>query len=182
MPDATEQEFREEDYQWFPFYFPLGPATFLGSNGEPSGAAGSEARFTKSISNFPFIFHGVRIDHVYPIAPTWGPDDISLYRVCKEFVDFEQSLKIELTQQNILAEATLQSLVTGRRGDYWSPFPCPFPMAGANNITIQMRRLTSYPAIGTNPVVEIIPQIRLAIVGCVGRDKKQTTPPHRVGA
>lgn len=172
-------EFDTEDYQWFPFYFEMGPSSFIDAASAPSGAAGSIATFTKSISNFPFIFHGVRVENTYDIQADWGADDIAKYQACKRFVDYEQSLKIELTQQNILSQHTLQSLVQGRNGDYFSPFPCPFPMAGANNITIEMQRITSYPVIGQDLIV---PSVRVALVGCVGRNEKQTQPPHRVGA
>lgn len=172
----------EEDYQWFPFYFEMGPEQFKDGQGDPSGATGSIATFTKSISNFPFLFHGIRVSNTYDLDSDWNADDVAKYNACKNFVDLEQTVKIELTQQNILSEQTIVSHVVGRDGNYWSPFPCPFPMAGANVINVEMRRITSYPTIGTNPSIIIIPQVRCTLVGCVGRNKMQTQPPQRVGA
>lgn len=169
----------EEDYQWFPFYFEMGPEQFKDADSAPTGASGSIATFTKSISNFPFIFHGLRVWNTFPMDAQWDADDVAQYVAVKRYVDLEQTLKIELTQQNILSLQTLQSLVVGSDGQYWAPFPCPFPMAGANNVSIEMKRVTSYPTIGG---VEIIPQVHLALVGCVGRNRKLTQPPHRVGA
>lgn len=175
FPDNTT----EEDYQWFPFFMEMGPENFKDAGGNSSGASGSIATFTKSISNFPFLFHGIRVSNTYAMDSAWDGDAVARYVACKQYVDLEQTVKIELTQQNILAEQTLVSHVVGRDGNYWTPFPCPFPMAGANNISLEMRRVTSYPTIGGD---EIIPQCRVALVGCVGRNKMQTQPPHRVGA
>lgn len=170
-----------EDYQWFPFEYSLGPESFVGSDGAPSGALGAEALLTRPISNFPFLWKGIRVWNTFPIDAQWGANEIALYRAVKEWVDMEQTIKIELTQQNVLSDPILQPLVTGSRGGYWAPFVAPFVMAGGNNITVAIRRATSYPTIGG---VTITPQVHVAAVGMTGRELKdsRSQPPHRVGA
>lgn len=168
-----------EDYQWFPFEYNLGPESFLGADGSPTGTVGSEATLSRPISNFPFIWKGIRIWNTFPMNSDWGADAVQLFRVVKEWVDIEQTIKIELTQQNVLSDPILQPLVIGKGGEYWAPFVAPFVMAGGNNINISIRRATSYPDIDDDVIT---PQVHVAAVGMTGRKAdSRTQPPVRFG-
>lgn len=162
--------------QWFPIYYPMGGKAFLDADGAPSGSVGSNAILTKELSNWPILFMGLRITNVYPLPAQPTSLDIDIYEACKNFVDDEQTVRVELSQQNITAEETLQVQVTGKSGVYWAPFAVPFPMAGANNITLTVKRVTPYPQINNALVV---PTCFATIVAAVARNSEQTVAVHR---
>lgn len=162
--------------QWFPIYYPMGPKAFLDADGAPSGAVGSTAILTKELSNWPILFMGLRITNVYPLPAQPTSLDIDTYEVCKNFVDDEQTMRVELSQQNITAEETLQVQVTGKSGVYWAPFPVPFPMAGANDISLTVKRVTPYPQINS---ALVIPTCFATIVAAVARNSEQTVAVRR---
>lgn len=168
------------DPQTFPIYYPIGPKPFLDGNGEPSGAVGARAELEKDLSNFPHMFIGIRIDNIYNIPSEEGVDPtadvVQLYRALKEWVDGEQSITINLSQQSISVDKLLQVQLTGRNGENWHPFPSPFPMAGGNNITIDVERSTSYPLLGGEPVT---PVVRASLLAAVFRGDMRTVAPHR---
>jgi len=163
--------------QTFPIYYPIGPKQFLDGTGQPSGAVGTRARFTRDLSNFAHMFIGIRISNTYELPQLPTADEIARFRACKEFVDGEQTITINLAQQNIVVEPTLQSQITGLDGIHWHPFPTPFPMAGANNISIEVQRATSYPQIREGEPV--IPEVRMVLLAVVLRADMKTVPPHR---
>ncbi|TPV95538.1 MAG: hypothetical protein B7733_09435 [Myxococcales bacterium FL481] len=163
--------------QLFPQYYSAGPQSFTNANGEPSGEAGSSCTLTRDLSNFPHMFMGLRITNTYQLPNEPTAEDIALFRALKEHVDGEQTVSIDLAQQNITAQATLQVQMTGAQGITWAPFPAPFPMAGANNITVTLRRVTSYPLLGGQPV---LPVARMTILAAVLRADLKTSSVHRV--
>lgn len=164
--------------QVFPIYYPMGAQPFTDGNGQPSGAAGATARLNRSLSNFPHMFMGLRISNDYDVlgeAPS--ADDVQLVRFLKEWTDAEQIVTINLAQQNITAEQLYQPHLTGHDGINWAPFPAPFPMAGANDITVEIRRTTSYPQVQGVPVQ---PVVRVSILAAVMRADLRTSPVRRV--
>lgn len=163
--------------QWFPQYLPFGPVPFADAEGNPSGARGAQARPSRSLPNFPLLFVGIRINNVFELPDQPTALDMQIYEACKRFLDNEQTVRINLSQQNITSEATLQSQVTGNGGIYWSPFAVPFPMAGANNISLEIVRRTPYPQIGGEPV---LPVCDASILALQARNSEQTMPPMRV--
>lgn len=165
--------------QWFPQYLPFGPVAFADANGDPSGARGAVARPSRSLPNFPILFVGVRINNVFELPAQPTALDLQTYEACKRFLDNEQTVSINLAQQNITAEATLQSQLTGNGGIYWSPFSVPFPMAGANNIALVVTRRTPYPEIDGELVT---PVCDATIIALQARNSEQTMPPMRVNA
>ena len=165
--------------QVFPIYYSMGPSPF-NLDGAQSGAVGSEAVLFTDLSNFPHMFMGLRINNVYAIPSDLGGEptaQVLLYRALKEHVDGEQTVQILLAQQNITADRLLQTQLTGSAGINWHPFPVPFPMAGANNITVNLRRVTPYPLLGDQPV---LPVARGSILAAVLRADLQTAPVRRV--
>jgi hypothetical protein len=174
MPDLVQQ-----NVQWFPIYYPMGPTSFLDGDGEPSGAVGATARLSREIPNWPILFLGIRLSNVYTIGTAPSNDDVNLFNVLKRHVDGEQTVRISLSQQNITAEATLQLQVTGKDAFYWAPFPYPYPMAGGNNIAVEVRRVTAYPTLGGE---DIEPQLFGTILAQVARtpSSADTMPPMRV--
>ncbi len=167
----------EQNVQWFPIFYPMGPKAFQDSEGVPSGAIGSIAELTKELSNWPIMFLGLRITNVYPLPATPTELDLRVYEACKRGVDDEQTVRVALSQQNITAEATQQLHITGKSGVYWAPFPVPFGMAGGNNIAVTVQRTTPYPEID-NALVK--PVCYCTIVAAVARKSEQTIPPMRV--
>lgn len=165
--------------QWFPQYLPFGQVPFADANGDPSGARGSIARPSRSLPNFPLLFVGIRLNNVFELPTNPTALDMQIYEACKRFLDNEQTVKINLSQQNITAEATLQSQLTGNGGIYWSPFAVPFPMAGANNIALEVTRRTPYPQIGGE---DVLPVCDASIIALQARNSEQTMPPMRVNA
>ena len=163
--------------QAFPIYYPMGPNAFIDASGDPSGAVGARARLGRDLSNFPHMFMGLRITNLYALPDEPTADDVQLFRALKEWVDGEQSVRIELAQQNITADSVLDVQLTGRAGIHWHPFPVPFPMAGANSITVEITRLSPYPQLGGS---SITPQVSVSILAAVMRADLKTAAPHRV--
>ena len=171
--------------QVFPIYYPMGAAPFTDGSGQPSGAAGALARLSRSLSNFPHMFMGLRISNEFDYFgdnPDPSADDIQRVRFLHEWVDAEQTVFINLAQQNITAELLPQMHLTGHDGINWAPFPAPFPMAGANDITVEVRRTTSYPTVtGANEQqIEVTPICRVTILAAVLRTDMRTSPVRRV--
>lgn len=165
--------------QWFPQYLPFGGVDFVDGAGEPSGARGATASLSRSLPNFPILFVGLRINNVFELPAQPTELDMRIYEACKRFLDNEQSVRINLSQQNITAEATFQAQLTGQGGIYWSPFPVPFPMAGANNVSVDVVRLTPYPQIDGELIV---PRCEATIIALQARNSEQTMPPMRVSS
>ncbi len=173
--------------QWFPLYYPMGPRAFTNANGDASGALGAQATLTKDISNFPIMFWGLRITNVYTKPSGMDFANELAYKNCKNYVDSEQTVRIEISQQNITAEATLQTQMMGLEGQIWSPFPVPFGMAGGNNISVVVTRSSEYPTLtfpdpaepGEFLTERILPVCYATIVASVAREGDQTMPPLR---
>lgn len=166
--------------QVFPIYYPMGAQPFTDGNGQPSGAVGATARLNRSLSNFPHMFMGLRISNEYDnLGQTPSADDVQLVRFLKEWTDAEQTVTINLAQQNITADQLAQQHLTGHDGINWAPFPAPFPMAGANDITVTIRRTTSYPLVAG---VAVQPVARVTILAAVFRGDMRTAPVRRVHA
>lgn len=168
--------------QTFPIYYPMGSKPFHDGSGNASGAVGATARLEKDLSNFAHMFMGLRIDNVYALPPgdqgqDPDPDVVQAFRTYKEWLDAEQTVTINLAQQNVTADRLFQRQLTGAGGINWHPFPAPFPMAGANNITVEITRVTAYPPLGGAPV---LPEVRVSILAAVLRADMQTAAPHRV--
>lgn len=163
--------------QAFPIYYPMGPQPFQ-LDGVASGAQGAVAMLSHSLPNPPHILMGIRVSNVYDLPADADADDIANYTAMKQFVDGDQTLYIDLAQQNILANPTYQTHVTGRAdGQHWFPFPAPFPMAGGNNVSLTVTRLTSYPQLVGE---DVTPVCRATLVAAVLRGGSSTQPVRRV--
>lgn len=163
--------------QWFPQYLPFGPVDFVDATGTRSGARGAVATLSRSLPNWPILFVGIRISNLFDLPENPTALDIQTYEAAKRFLDAEQTVRINLSQQNITAEATLQSQVTGNGGQYWSPLPVPFPMAGGNTIAVDITRQTPYPQIND---ADVLPTCHGSIIALQARMSEQTIPPQRI--
>lgn len=163
--------------QTFPIYYSMGPVPFVDGNGDQSGARGAIARLATDLSNFPHMFMGLRITNAYdmPTVPTEA--QVQLYRSMKEYLDGEQTVRLDLSQQNVTADALEQNQLCGAGAINWHPFPAPFPMAGGNNISITLQRLTPYPQFTQG--TDILPQARVSILAAVMRADLKTAATHR---
>lgn len=165
--------------QWFPQYLPFGPVPFQDAGGDPSGAARSTATLSRDIPNFPILFVGLRINNAFELPTSPTELDMRIYEASKRFIDNEQTVRVQLSQQNITAEPTFQAQLTGNGGIYWSPFSVPFPMAGGNNVSVELVRITGYPDLSNGP---ILPRVHCTMIALQARNSEQTMPPMRVNS
>ncbi len=182
MPPGTEKIWSAMGLspQVFPIYYPMGDQPFLASNGTPSGAVGARARLQRPLSNFPHMFMGLRISNVYDLwtdVPQPTAEQVQLARFLREWTDAEQTVRITLAQQNVTAELLYQPHLTGHDGINWAPFPAPFPMAGGNNIQVEVQRTSAYPQFNDT---DILPTCSVTILAAVLRADLETSPPRRV--
>lgn len=182
MPPDTEKIWTAMGLspQVFPLYYPMGEQPFQTGGGVQSGAAGAIARLQRPLNNFPHMFMGLRISNVYDLfadTPQPTDDQVRLARFLHEWVDSEQIVTINLAQQNITAELMFQPHLTGHDGINWAPFPAPFPMAGGNNITVEIQRRTTYPMFND---ADVLPLVNATLVTAVLRADLDTSPPRRV--
>ena len=160
MPVPTDEQLAEMmaqeglSDQLFPKYYAMGPKEFS-SGGASSAAAGSTAVLTKQLTNFGQILYGVRIQNFYSLPTNPTDFQVQLFESLKRWVDDEQIVGVNLSQQDVTAQEVPQAQFQGRADTVWHPFPVPYPMAGGNNINITITRVTSYPEIvaGTPLVV-----------------------------
>lgn len=143
--------------QLFPKYYSMGPSEFS-SGGTPSGAAGATAVLTKQLTNFGQILYGVRIQNFYELPTNPTDEQVALFEQLKRFIDDEQIVGINLSQQDVTAQELPQAQLQGRADTTWHPFPVPYPMAGGNNINITITRITSYPEIVSG--TPLVPTVR----------------------
>lgn len=179
IPDAALEVWsrRGLEPQEFPFYYSMPPVEFRNANGVASGAVGARARTSRDISNWPHLLIGIRIDNTYPLPSTADADSVARYRACKEYIDDEQTVRIDLAQQNVTADLVLQAALCGRTGSAdWHPFPVPFPMAGSNNIAVEVQRVTPYPQIAD---ADVLPTLQVTLVAAVFHADRLTTAVHR---
>ena len=151
--------------QKFPIYYP-GAGEFQDADGNPSGAAGSEATVEIGLNNRPHEIVGVRIVNVYervvPV-PEIDTGDVELPQNVETCcllgdLDDDQTVQIDLAQQNVIVRAIHQRTLCGKQGIHWHPFPCSYPFRGGNNMFVRLRRLTSYPA-------AVLPKVRVTVIG-----------------
>ena len=103
-------------------------------------------------------------------------------------LDNDQSVRIDLAQQNIVAQATLQDhIIGGNAGDggqtlHWHPFPKPYLFAGGNEVRVVLQRLTGYPTLDAEGEFPVLPTARVTLVTSVHRRDYRTQPPRRIDA
>lgn len=164
--------------QAFPAYYAMGPVRFIDANGEETGEKGARARVSRSLSNSPHMLMGIRIQNVINFAPNLGElgtsdTDVAIYESARKMGD-EQVVRINLSQQNISADAVLQSTICGTEGQHWHPFPAPFPMAGGNEIEVEITRTSSYPSYSF--ANRIIPEVHVTLLAAVLRSGMPSDP------
>lgn len=190
--------------QLFPKYYSMGPVA-LTVDGAPSGAAGAVAILTKELSNFPHILYGVRISTTYtlpttiigePVAPgiPATADDVRAqldHYARLRSMDTQQTVTINLSQQNITGQAMLQGQLCGETGTVWHPFPAPYPMAGGNNVNVEVRRATSYPPYpwrsqevldgeaGPRELIDVRPVVFATLLAAEFKATRQSVATHR---
>lgn len=172
--------------QAFPLYYGMGPVRFIDSKGEDTGKKGSVARLSRSLSNAPHMFMGIRVRSVLNFPPQRRADDIEvpvlvpprqedveLYKSASECLQNDQTVRINLSQQNISADAVLQTTICGTE-THWHPFPAPFPMAGGNEIEVEIVRMSDYPSYSDG--TPIIPEVYVTLLAAVLRTDMSNQP------
>lgn len=141
--------------QNFPYYY----AGVANQFDDPGAVAGAEITVPFSLDDFPHMLEGIRVKNTWQIPENASLENFEKATYVKRWVDEEQSIRLELTQQSIIAKAVPQSLVQGHGGFVFHAFPTPFAMAGGNTVNVVIRRLTSYPFINAerpNPRVDVV--------------------------
>jgi hypothetical protein len=161
-----------------PEAFPLeysAESAFLNAAGVPSGAVGARAVLSFELNNWPHVAYGIRLVNVYALPSTPDALDLDTYRTCKEWLDDDQLVSINLARQNITTNTGVhQRTLQGRVGLHWHPFPKPYLFRGANNCSVEVTRLVDYPTIGDAPVLPVlrgtlITAVSVAEVGGISR-------------
>lgn len=161
--------------QCFPYYYNQSASTF---DDPPGAIAGAEITIPFSLDNFPHMLEGIRVRSTWQGPDNPDADELALMTYVKKYVDEEQSLRLELTQQSIIAKAVPQVSVQGNDGFVWHAFPTPFPMAGGNTVNVVIKRLTSYPFLSEQ---RINPRVDVTLVCRMLRADRLTSIPLRVG-
>lgn len=175
--DTIWSEFGGLAPQLFPKYYTMGPVPFT-LNGAPSGAVGATATLSKAISNFPQIMYGVRVSNVYQLPTSPTALDLQKLDAYHRWLDGEQTIGINLSQQNVTAQPMLQVQLTGRGDSVWHPFSAPYPMAGGNSINLEIRRITGYPDFDQSEAVE--PTVFATLLVAEFKATRSTTSVKRV--
>jgi len=165
--------------QTFPTEYALGPVTFTDANGNPSGAIGARATLDKTLSNFPHMIMGIRLANRWSLPAAPSDEDIAHATYIKRYIDGEQTVRMQVAQQSILIDPSLQTLVTGRDGLHWHPFPAPYPVAGGNDVSFEIVRVSAYPPLPSQPAVALEPQVFGILVCAVFRGDLRSAAPHR---
>lgn len=164
--------------QAFPIYYAMGPTRFIDGKGEPTGKKGSIARLSRALSNSPHMLIGLRVQNVINFPDFENATNVAnsaIYEMAR-LQGPEQTVRINLSQQNISADAVLQSTLCGD-GQHWHPFPAPFPMAGGNEIEVEIQRVSSYP--DYNNKTPVIPEVYVTLVAAVLRTDLSQPPSIR---
>jgi hypothetical protein len=165
----------------YPIYYPLEPRPFQLS-GTPSGAAGAVARLSHAFANARHFVYGIRFSNFYDLPTGLDADNVAVYNACREWVDGDQTVTLDISQQSAFVNQTIQTHVTGKSGVHWHPFPVPFYIAGGNDFKVTVTRLTSYPSLLVGEVfVPILPSVGATLVCGVFRGELTTQPPRRRG-
>lgn len=177
-PDGSVTYEAEE----LPFYY-TSTGQFLGTDGQPSGAAGAEAAVQINLNNYPQVIYGVRIRNSLEIAQEVIDANPGLLATIRDLHD-EQKVRIDLAQQNIVTQALRQDLLQGARGINFHPFPVPYLMRGGNNVRIAIRRLVPYPTITVSEEeFPLLPTAEVVLVcGVLVADQFPAAGPPSTGA
>jgi hypothetical protein len=150
--------------QKFPVYY-SGVSEFK-LDGKASGLRGAVATVEIGLNNRPHEIVGVRIRNSYarfptptiqiqdpapgegdplpaPVNANWAAINDGCCLL--EDLDDEQTVQIDLAQQNVIIRNMHQRELCGKNGIHWHPFPCSYPFRGGNNMFVQLTRLQSYP-------------------------------------
>lgn len=165
----------------YPIYYPVEPRP-LQLSGQNSGAAGAFAKLSFAFPTAVHLVYGLRISNYYPLPEGADADAVAVWQACRRYVDNDQTIALDISQQSIFVGNTVQSHVVGQDGFYWHPFPTPFVIAGGNNFGITVTRLTAYPdLIIDQENVPILPMVGATLVCAVFRGDMATRPPMRRG-
>ena len=166
----------------FPIYYAMEPRPFMVS-GVPSGAAGARAKLSYAVPTAVHFIYGIRITNYYPLPSGLDADGVAMWEACRRYVDQDQSIMLDLSQQSIFVNEVIQSQVTGRDGVHWHPFPVPYRINGGNAWGLTVTRLTDYPSLpnGDAEPIPILPMVGATIVCGVFRGDMATQPPKRYG-
>lgn len=161
----------------YPILYGIEPRPFQLS-GSPSGAAGAIAKLSFALPTNVHFIYGMRISNYYALPDNADAAAVARFEACKRWVDDDQMLKLDLSQQSIFVNDVKQNQVIGANGIHWHPFPVPYRIQGGNNYGITVTRLTSYPTIAG---AAVLPTVCITLVSGVFKGEMGTEPPRRVG-
>ncbi len=152
------------DVEEFPLYYE-GHEQFK-LDGLPSSARGATADVLIPINNYSHLMYGIRVVNSYDLpAAFFSANPAFKQQMLEGGVDSDQSVFIDLAQQNVIARPMHQRTLTGQAGRNWHPFPAPYPFRGGNNLHVVLRRLNPYPLVLDGDVlVQVFPTVHVTLV------------------
>lgn len=151
--------------QEFPAIYCSEPIPFrLGNN--PSGARSARAVASFTLNTNPGNIFGIRVSNLYELPVTPDADTVQLFEYLARVTDLQQSVSVRVAQQNITLNAPVhQAHISGTAYLFYA-WPEAFPVEGSNNITVEIRRLTSYPDYFDGEIqTSIFPEAMVSLVG-----------------
>ncbi len=146
------------DTEAFPLYY-SDSQQFVDNDGNVSGTRGSRAAVTIDFNNNPHVMFGIRIVNTFAVPNDLSPQDFYGLKIW----DQEQTIRLELAQQNVIAQPIPQHSFMGLAGIHWHPFPVPYLYRGGNQIRVEAVRLQDYPLIGSQNVA-VLPTLFVTLV------------------
>lgn len=141
-------------YQKFSLAY-SGEAVFTADGGDVPVPTGATARITIPLTTRPYALTSIRVRNLYEIpfeGVEFGPEGATQLFYPPQLVDYfariddDQDLFVDLAQQNVIVRPANQALVQGAKGIHWHPLACPYPFRGGNNVVLDVKRRTPYPA------------------------------------
>jgi hypothetical protein len=150
--------------QAFTAFETLKALRFKNGNAIESANAGDVIQANFSVDVQPRLILGFRVVNVWSLPDDPTAQEVELAKFVKEHVDDEQSFKLDMTRANFtLQNGTPQKALQGGGGSnvVWHYLPVPYPSAGAQDFSITLTRLSSYPKFRG---VQIQPQVHICMV------------------
>lgn len=175
MDKATENEIWSRlglSPEAFPAFDAASPKFFEDNGGDANAVAGATVQVGYSLDNFPRMLLGMRIENIWQLPEEPEPEEVALAEYVSRVVDHQQTVEINLTQNNItLRNSVPQSSIQGKGGYVWHGFPVAYPGAGGNDVNIYVRRQTAYPIMRG---VRINPKVHITLVSIILRGDRPT--------
>lgn len=163
----------------FPGFDNSKPAQFQNSAGDFVATSGSQVKITYSLDNFPRMALGLRVRNVWELPDDPSDEEVRLAEYVSRYIDDQQTIEVTMTQNNVtLRNPGLQAIMQGAAGGYvWHNWPAALPLAGGNDLSVTITRVTNYPMLRDT---RINPKVYVSLVEIILRADRLTVAPMRM--